>query len=86
MTKRLSPQQEADRTPAKRLRLWIEMFPDEVERLREALGYDKPEWPWILYGKVRSLTEWLERLEHSPRANKKDWYTFLKNRIAPKRC
>jgi hypothetical protein len=84
MTKRLTPEQEDGRTPAKRLRFWINMFPDEIERLREALGYEKAEWPWILYGKVKSLCEWLEKMEHSSRANKKDWYRFLKNNIPKK--
>jgi len=82
--KRLTPDQEKGKTPAQKFGVWCETFPDELERLRLALGYEDREWWTVFRKEAQRAREWLESYAHSSKARKKDWYRFLKNWIPMK--
>ena len=82
MTKKLTADQKEGRTPEGQLRLWISLFPEEVFRLRNELGYpDESVWRVVFASEVIRMCDWLRRYEHSARSKKTDWYKFMKNWI-----
>ena len=74
---KLTDEQEADKTPVERFRLWMELNPGELQSLQKSLKLP----PDVMKKKIAALESWLEKYQHSPRSQKRDWARFLKNNL-----